>query len=93
MMEAVDRVWARLLEFKANHELEDGEGCSINKYDETALKADISAKLGAGWTESEVYGYMKWIEYFDDYYHAEDQCIRWMRSIVENVNTRLKGGA
>jgi hypothetical protein len=84
----VDSIWKRLLAYKAD--LAADNPCEITPEDEKTLKADIERKLKNGWPKNEIYSYLKWTEYFDDYTHTEEECLRKMTEISNRVEGKTR---
>ena len=91
--ESVDSVWKKLLDYKEglllHGRVEKKDQCSIDVSDEKTLKAEISKMLEKGWTEGEVYNHLKWTEYFDDYTHSEDECLKMLKQTAEKADARV----
>ena len=76
-------VWMRLMQGKKGD-------CTITPIDRVQLMEDIDAKLDRGWTEQEVYDFLRWSEYFNNL-TPEEECLRRMREAHKRVDARLKG--
>ncbi|WP_407304003.1 hypothetical protein [Acinetobacter sp.] len=68
---------------------DDGAG-EISNDEKSMLISEINKKLKAGWTGTEIYLYMRWMEYFETEM-SEEKCLKKMADMKAKVEARLAG--
>jgi ribosomal protein L16 Arg81 hydroxylase len=80
--ENIDHIFGRLVsKARTKDNFDDDE--------EKMLKSEIRGFLKKGWTDSEIVGHMRWLEYFDAE-TDEDEALKNLGDTKDAVKARLK---